>query len=76
MKFLDTSDTATSKGVFLQVNDAFYSLVTPTPTETEPYLVANSSDMADEIGLGPEAFDSAAFAKVFSGNSVLPAIEG
>lgn len=60
----------------LQVNDAFYSLVTPTPTETDPYLVASSSEMADEIGLGIEGFKSDEFAKVFSGNAVLPAIEG
>ena len=62
--------------VYLQVNDAFYSLVAPTPTETEPYLVASSSEMANEIGLGLDSFNSTEFAKVFSGNSVLPAFEG
>lgn len=58
------------------MHDAFYSLVTPTPTETEPYLVAKSSEMAEEIGLDQGAFEQADFAKVFSGNAVPPSIEG
>ena len=32
--------------------------------------------MAEEIGLSPQAFDSAEFAKVFSGNAALPGFEG
>lgn len=37
-----------------QVEDALYSLVEPTPTGTEPYLVAYSKDTAALLDLEPQ----------------------
>ena len=56
----------------MQVNDAFYSHVAPTPTGTTPYLVAKSDDMAAELGMSLEEFNRPEFAAVFSGNAALP----
>ena len=59
-----------------QVHDAFYSLVAPTPTGTEPYLVAYSPEMAADLGLDREQCERPEFAETFSGNSLLPGTEG
>jgi hypothetical protein len=59
-----------------QVQDAFYSFVTPSPTGTEPRMVAGSSEVAELIGLDPREFERPEFAMVFSGNAPLPGGEG
>lgn len=57
-----------------QVKGAFFSYVDPTPTGTEPYLVAASREMAEELGLDSEELDRPEFAQYLSGNAVLPQI--
>lgn len=59
---------------YLQVKGAFFSYVDPTPTGTEPYLVAASREMAEELGLDSEELDRPEFAQYLSGNAVLPQI--
>lgn len=63
-------------GLCGQVQDAFYSFVTPSPTGTEPRLVAASSEVAELIGLDPSEFQRPEFAMIFSGNAPLPGGEG
>ncbi len=53
-----------------QIRDALYVRVNPQPV-TAPRLVAYASEVAQLLGLGPEACESAAFAEVFSGNRLL-----
>lgn len=65
-----------SSSVLRQVHNAFYSFVAPTPTGTEPRLVAASSEVAQLIGLDPAEFDRPEFALIFSGNAPLPASTG
>ena len=60
----------------LQVQNAFYSLVAPTQTGTEPYLVAHSSEMADELGIAQEELSRPELAMIFSGNAELPGSRG
>ncbi|KAK3259299.1 hypothetical protein CYMTET_31696, partial [Cymbomonas tetramitiformis] len=55
-----------------QVNDAFFSLVKPTPLDSEPYLVTASSEVAYLLDLDPEEFDSYEFPLYFSGCAELP----
>eukprot|EP00884_Botryococcus_braunii_P018806 jgi/Botrbrau1/5609/Bobra.97_2s0032.1 len=59
-----------------QVDNAFYSFVSPTPTRTEPRLVIGSTEVAQLIGLDPAEFDRPEFAQIFSGNAQLPASDG
>lgn len=56
----------------LQVHEAFWSPVSPTPTGTEPYLVAYSQEMAEELGLDPAEVTRPQFAETFTGNSPIP----
>jgi hypothetical protein len=55
-----------------QVHDAFFSFVKPTPTGTEPRLVAASPEVAALIGLDPAECDRPEFAMLFAGNAPLP----
>lgn len=59
-----------------QVKGAFYSLVEPTPTGTEPQLVAFSPEVAADIGLNPEEAQRPEFAAVMSGNAPMPNAQG
>lgn len=56
----------------MQVHDAFYSFVAPTPTNSDTVTVAFSGDVARMIGLDPAECDRPEFAAVFSGNAPLP----
>lgn len=56
----------------LQVHKAFWSPVSPTSTATEPYLVAYSQEMAEELGLDPAEVTKSHFAEVFTGNAPIP----
>lgn len=56
----------------LQVHNAFYSYVSPTPTNTEARTVAYSANVAHMIGLDPAECERPEFAAVFSGNAPLP----
>ena len=55
----------------LQVEDAFWSRVAPTPSGGEPYFVAGSAELANELGIDPAEFQRPEFASIFSGNSQL-----
>ncbi|CAL5218909.1 g654 [Coccomyxa viridis] len=55
-----------------QVEGAFYSYASPTPTNTEPCTVAYSPEVAQMIGLDPEECQRPEFAAVFSGNAPVP----
>ena len=55
---------------------ACYSLVEPTPTGTQPQLVAFSPEVAAAIGLNPEEAQRPEFAAVMSGNAPLPNAAG
>jgi uncharacterized protein YdiU (UPF0061 family) len=55
-----------------QVHGAFYSFVSPSPTATEPSLVAYSAEAAALVGLAPAECERPEFAMVFSGNAPLP----
>jgi len=55
-----------------QVYGASYSYVAPTPTGTQPYLVAASPAVAQLIGLDPGDMQRPEFAAAFSGNAPLP----
>ena len=59
-----------------QVKGAFYSLVEPTPTGTEPQLVAFSPEVAAQIGLDPEEAQRPEFAAAMSGNAPMPNAAG
>ena len=56
---------------FASLPPAFHTRLSATPLPA-PYLVCASEAAADLIGLDPEAFDSASFVEVFSGNAELP----
>jgi uncharacterized protein YdiU (UPF0061 family) len=55
-----------------QVHGAFYSLVAPTPTGTQPGLVAFSPEVAAAIGLDAAEVQRPEFAAVMSGNAPIP----
>jgi len=57
-----------------QVHGACYSRVPPAPA-SRPRLVAYSREVADLLGLPPEACESERFARVFAGNELLPGME-
>lgn len=54
-----------------QVEGAAHSPVEPTPTEA-PSLVAHSSEIAELLGIDGDAVSSDQFARVFSGNEMVP----
>ncbi len=54
-----------------QVTGAAYSLVEPTRTDS-PTLAAHSAEVAALLGIKPGLVDTDQFAKVFSGNEILP----
>ena len=52
---------------------AFWSPVSPTATAgSEPFLVAYSKEMAEELGLDPAEVASDQFAEIFTGNRPIP----
>lgn len=57
-----------------QVRDALYSRVSPEPVRA-PRVLAYSPEVAQLIGLSPEACQSPLFAEVFSGNRVLEGMQ-
>ena len=57
-----------------QVLGAAWSSVLPTPVP-EPRLIAHSREMAEAVGFTPEQVASPEFARVFSGNALLPGME-
>lgn len=57
-----------------QVQGACYSNVLPTPVKT-PTLVAYSKEMAELIGLSEKDCQSEYFAKIFTGNQLLPGMK-
>jgi len=57
-----------------QVFGACYSKVMPTPVSA-PETVAYSTEMALQLGLTVEDCDSSFFARVFSGNTLLPGMQ-
>ena len=57
-----------------QVSEACYSRVSPTSVR-EPQLVAYSREMAEVLGLSPEAVESPEFAQVFAGNKLLKGMD-
>lgn len=57
-----------------QVSEACYSRVSPTSVR-EPQLVAYSKEMAEILGLSPDAVESQDFAAVFAGNKVLEGMD-
>jgi len=58
--------------VCLKVENAFWSAASPTPTQTDPYLVAFSQEMAEELELDPADITRSLFAEVFTGNAPIP----
>lgn len=58
--------------VHAQVEDALYSLVEPTPTGTEPYLVAYSKGTAALLELDTQECERPEFPLLFSGSAPLP----
>lgn len=54
-----------------QVTGACYSHVRPTPAPA-PRLVAHSAEMAEALGLAPDAHATETFTAVLSGNRLLP----
>ena len=56
----------------LQVHKALFSYVDPTPTSTEPYIVAYSEEACNLLGLDPEECKRPEFALVMSGQAPLP----
>ena len=58
--------------VILKVQNAFWSAANPTATGTDPYLVAYSTEMAEELGLDPADLTRSLFAEVFTGNAPIP----
>lgn len=59
-----------------QVNEAFYSFVTPTSTGETAQLVMHSPEVARIVGLNPAECLTDEFAAVMSGNAILPATQG
>ena len=59
--------------VAAQVAGALFSYVDPTPTGTQPYLVAGAPAVAQLLGLEPRELRRPEFAAAFSGNAPLPA---
>ncbi len=57
-----------------QVLGACYSFVLPTKVKT-PQVVAYSKEMAEQLGLSIADCESEQFAKVFSGNEILPGMK-
>lgn len=55
-----------------QVENAVYTWVEPTPTETEPHTLAASREVAKLIGLDLDEIQRPEFAAIFSGNAPLP----
>ena len=55
-----------------KVESAFWSAASPTPTQTDPYLVAFSQEMAEELELDPADIARSLFAEVFTGNAPIP----
>eukprot|EP01025_Chloroclados_australasicus_P048654 TRINITY_DN551_c0_g1_i6.p3 TRINITY_DN551_c0_g1~~TRINITY_DN551_c0_g1_i6.p3 ORF type:complete len:578 (-),score=68.33 TRINITY_DN551_c0_g1_i6:211-1944(-) len=60
------------KNFVRQVSGALYSWVDPTPTSTEPYLVAYSPEACQLLDLDPEECKTPEFVNVFSGQAPLP----
>ena len=58
--------------VCLKVENAFWSAASPTATQTDPYLVAFSQEMAEELELDPADITRSLFAEVFTGNASIP----
>ncbi len=67
-----TSSLCLQSPVCLKVENAFWSAASPTPTQTDPYLVAFSQEMAEELGLDPADMTRSLFAEVFTGNAPMP----
>ncbi len=57
-----------------QVQGACFSRVDPTAV-SEPRVVACASEVAEFLGLGPDACDTERFAQVFAGNQTVPGME-
>lgn len=57
-----------------QVFDAVYSRVMPTPV-SNPQLIAAAREVADLLDFPPVSFMDTQFARVFSGNELLPGME-
>jgi hypothetical protein len=57
-----------------QVMEACWSRVHPTPVAS-PRLLAHSREMAEALGFSPAMVHSDAFARVFSGNQLLPGMD-
>ncbi|KAL6779327.1 hypothetical protein ACKKBG_A11885 [Auxenochlorella protothecoides x Auxenochlorella symbiontica] len=55
-----------------EVEDAVYTWVDPTPTDTEPHTLAASQEVARLIGLDLGELQRPEFAAIFSGNAPLP----
>ncbi len=60
-----------SKNFCRQVTNACFSHVLPCKA-SKPFLVAYSTEMAEELGLSAEECKSEYFAQVFTGNQLLP----
>ncbi len=54
-----------------QVHSALYSRVEPTPSSSEPYLIAHSREAAELLGLDERECSTADFARAFSGKTTL-----
>ncbi len=67
------ADPSTDPGT-RQVHNAAYSRVVPKQT-TAPRLIAHSPEVAELLGLSPEAVASPEFAAVMSGNAVLDGMD-
>ena len=57
-----------------QVAGAVWSRVAPTPVAA-PALLAHSRELAAELGFSPTQVDSAGFAAIFAGNTLLPGMD-
>lgn len=57
-----------------QVSGALYSRVPPTPVKT-PVVLAIAEDVAELLGLDPNALDAGELAQVLSGNKLLAGME-
>ena len=74
-RFLEELPADTETGNFCrQVKSACYSMVKPTQV-TAPELVAYSHEVAAQMGLTPESCESEQFARVFTGNELLPGMQ-
>jgi len=61
-----------TNGKIRQVHKALFSYVDPTPTSTEPYVVAYSEEVCNLLGLDPKECGRPEFAMVMSGQAPLP----